>query len=152
VTGEVRPDDYIALLEAVKDEIAASRVRAARAVNAELISMYWRIGALILERQAAQGWGARVIERLAADLRASFPGARGLSRRNLPTCGPSPRHGRVKCHSLWHNFPGGMCVFCWTASRTMRFDSGTPPETPRKGGRARCWRPWWPAGCTCGRV
>jgi len=83
VTGDVRPDDYVALLEAVKDEIAVSRVRAARAVNAELISLYWRIGALILERQAVQGWGARVIERLAADLRASFPGARGLSRRNL---------------------------------------------------------------------
>jgi len=83
MTGEVQSADYVALLEAVKDEIAASRVRAARAVNAELISMYWRIGALILERQAAQGWGARVVERLAADLRASFPGARGLSRRNL---------------------------------------------------------------------
>ncbi len=39
--------DYVALLEAVKDEIAASRVRAARAVNAELISTYWRVGALI---------------------------------------------------------------------------------------------------------
>jgi len=83
MTGEVRPDDYVALLEAVKEEIAASRVRAARAVNAELIGMYRRIGALILERQAAQGWGARVIERLAADLRSSFPQARGLSRRNL---------------------------------------------------------------------
>jgi len=83
MTGEVQAADYVALLEAVKGEIAASRVRAARAVNAELISMYWRIGALILERQAAQGWGARVVERLAADLRASFPGARGLSRRNL---------------------------------------------------------------------
>lgn len=83
MTGEVQAADYVALLEAVKDEIAASRVRAARAVNAELISMYWRIGALILERQAAQGWGARVIERLAADLRASFPNARGLGRRNL---------------------------------------------------------------------
>jgi len=79
----VKAADYVELLEAVKDEIAASRVRAARAVNAELISMYWRIGALILERQAAQGWGARVVERLAADLRVSFPGARGLSRRNL---------------------------------------------------------------------
>ncbi len=45
--------------------------------------MYWRIGDLILERQAAQGWGTRVIERLAADLRASFPNARGLGSRNL---------------------------------------------------------------------
>ncbi len=83
MNGEVQAADYVALLEAVKAEIAGSRVRAARAVNAEMIGMYWRIGALILERQAAQGWGARVIERLAADLRASFPNARGLERRNL---------------------------------------------------------------------
>ncbi len=45
--------------------------------------MYWCIGALILERQAAQRWGARVIERLAADLGASFPTVRGVGRRNL---------------------------------------------------------------------
>jgi DUF1016 N-terminal domain len=83
MNGEVQGADYVALLEAVKAEIAGSRVRAARAVNAEMIGMYWRIGVLILERQAAQGWGARVVERLAADLRASFPNARGLERRNL---------------------------------------------------------------------
>ncbi len=56
MTGEVQAADYMALLEAVKVESGGSRIRAARAVNAELISMYWRIGALILERQAAQGW------------------------------------------------------------------------------------------------
>jgi len=83
MNGEVQTADYVALLEAVKAEIAGSRVRAARAVNAELIGMYRRIGTLILERQAEQGWGTRVIERLAADLRASFPNARGLGRRNL---------------------------------------------------------------------
>ncbi len=83
MNGGVQAADYVALLEAVKAEFAGSRVRAARAVNAKLIGMYWRIGALILERQAVQGWGARVIERLDADLRASFPNAPGLERRNL---------------------------------------------------------------------
>jgi len=107
MTGEVQSADYVALLEAVKDEIAASRVRAARAVNAELISMYWRIGALILERQAAQGWGARVVERLAADLRPVSPAPAGSVAGTCTTCGPSPRHGTRKCHSLWHNFPWG---------------------------------------------
>jgi DUF1016 N-terminal domain len=71
------------MLESVKREIAGSRVRAARAVNTELIGMYWRIGGLIFDRQADQGWGTRVIDRLAADLRTSFPGARGFSRRSL---------------------------------------------------------------------
>jgi predicted nuclease of restriction endonuclease-like (RecB) superfamily len=73
----VQSADYVALLEAVKDEIAASRVRAARAVNAEMISMYWRIGALIFERQAAQGWGC--------------PGGRAARRR---PAGQFPRRPR----------------------------------------------------------
>jgi hypothetical protein len=46
MTGRVEPGDYGVLLESVKREIAGSRVRAARAVNTELIGMYWRIGGL----------------------------------------------------------------------------------------------------------
>lgn len=79
----MEPAGYGPLLDAVKQEIADARVRAARAVNTELIGMYWRIGVLILERQADEGWGTRVIDRLATDLRAAFPGHRGFSRRNL---------------------------------------------------------------------
>jgi predicted nuclease of restriction endonuclease-like (RecB) superfamily len=58
-------------------------VRAALAVNAELISLYWRIGHDILERQAQDGWGSKVVDRLAADLRGEFPDARGFSSANL---------------------------------------------------------------------
>ncbi len=56
---------------------------AALAVNAELIGLYWRIGRDILERQAQDGWGSKVVDRLAADLRAEFPDARGFSSANL---------------------------------------------------------------------
>ncbi len=80
---DVEPVGYEPLLEAVKAEIASARLRAARTVNNELIGMYWRIGRLVLDRQADEGWGTRVIDRLATDLRTTFPGARGLSRRNL---------------------------------------------------------------------
>jgi len=80
---QVQPSVYAPLLEAVKQEIASSRVRAARVVNTELIGMHWRIGRLILDRQTEQGWGSRTIDRLATDLRAEFPGSRGFSRRNL---------------------------------------------------------------------
>ena len=52
-------------------------------VNTELIGLYWRIGRLLLDRRAAEGWGTAVVERLAADLRAEFPGMRGFSPRNL---------------------------------------------------------------------
>lgn len=77
------PDDYGELLERLKLEIGAARTRAALAVNAELIDLYWRIGKEILARQEREGWGGRVIDRLSADLRIAFPEMRGLSRSNL---------------------------------------------------------------------
>jgi predicted nuclease of restriction endonuclease-like (RecB) superfamily len=71
------------LLARLKREIGAARTRAALAVNEELIGLYWRIGSEILERQDREGWGGKVIDRLASDLRAEFPEMRGLSVRNL---------------------------------------------------------------------
>ncbi|MEU6556903.1 PDDEXK nuclease domain-containing protein [Streptomyces sp. NPDC046915] len=52
-------------------------------MNTELVRMYWQIGKLILARQEDEGWGTKVVARLAADLKAAFPGQRGFSRRNL---------------------------------------------------------------------
>jgi predicted nuclease of restriction endonuclease-like (RecB) superfamily len=77
------PPGYAELLEALKADIRASRVRAAAAANRELLALYWRIGAAIVARQAEAGWGARVLDRLATDLQAAFPGVEGFSRRNL---------------------------------------------------------------------
>jgi hypothetical protein len=54
-----------------------------RAANTELLVTYWSIGREILDRQQHEGWGAKVIDRLSADLKAGFPGARGYSPRNL---------------------------------------------------------------------
>jgi len=48
-----------------------------------LIILYWEIGRLILERQEAEGWGAKVIDRLSVDLNREFPNMKGLSSRNL---------------------------------------------------------------------
>jgi len=53
------------------------------AANSAMILLYWDIGRLILERQANKGWGAKVIDRLSADLRAVFPDMEVLSSRNL---------------------------------------------------------------------
>ena len=74
---------YQELLARLKKEIRTAQVRAALAVNQELVLLYWRIGNEILTRQTADGWGTRVIERLAQDLRAEFPDMKGLSPRNL---------------------------------------------------------------------
>ncbi len=77
------PPGYPELLEDLKRTVAGARWRAQRAVNTELLGLYWRLGHAILSRQQAEGWGTRVIDRLSADLRAAFPGMRGLSQRNL---------------------------------------------------------------------
>ncbi|MDD4539946.1 MAG: PDDEXK nuclease domain-containing protein, partial [Lentisphaeria bacterium] len=77
------PSDYIATLNEIKDRIRSERVRVAMAANAAMVLMYWEIGRVILARQADEGWGARVIDRLSADLRNEFPDMQGLSPRNL---------------------------------------------------------------------
>jgi predicted nuclease of restriction endonuclease-like (RecB) superfamily len=77
------PADYPQFLTDVKARIAAARTRAALAVNSELIKLYWEIGREILQREQREGWGAKVINRLAADLRREFPEMTGLSLRNL---------------------------------------------------------------------
>ena len=75
--------DYPAFLAALKERILSARTSAARAVNSELILLYWDIGRGIMEKQRTAGWGDAVVERLAADLRAGFPDMRGFSADNL---------------------------------------------------------------------
>ncbi|MER9548346.1 PDDEXK nuclease domain-containing protein [Mesorhizobium sp. M0322] len=76
-------DGYASLLSELKERIRTARLRAALSVNQELILLYWSIGRDILTRQSDAGWGARIIDRLAADLRRDFPEMTGLSSRNL---------------------------------------------------------------------
>jgi predicted nuclease of restriction endonuclease-like (RecB) superfamily len=74
---------YAALLSSIKARIQAAQVRAALAVNRELVLLYWGIGSEISRRQEAEGWGTKVIDNLGRDLRSSFPDMGGLSPRNL---------------------------------------------------------------------
>ncbi len=77
------PQGYADWLTDLKGRIHTAQQRAALAVNRELVSLYWQIGRDILARQAEQGWGAKVIDRLAHDLRVAFPEMKGFSPRNL---------------------------------------------------------------------
>ena len=74
---------YAALLKEIKERVRTAQVRASLAVNRELILLYWSIGRDILDRQRAEGWGAKIVDRLARDLGAEFPGVEGFSPRNL---------------------------------------------------------------------
>lgn len=77
------PDGYDDFFRNLKERIRSTQVKAALAVNRELVLLYWQIGREILQRQQEEGWGAKVIERLAKDLRLEFPDMSGFSRTNL---------------------------------------------------------------------
>ena len=75
--------EYETFLNDLKARIQTARVRAALAVNRELVLLYYGIGRDIVANQKAHGWGAGVIDRLAADLKSAFPGVQGYSTRNI---------------------------------------------------------------------
>src|SRR5476651_2501863 len=74
---------YDRFLSSIKERIRTAQVKAVLAANAELILHYWEIGRDILANQDRQGWGAKVIDRLSADLQRDFPKLSGYSVRNL---------------------------------------------------------------------
>jgi predicted nuclease of restriction endonuclease-like (RecB) superfamily len=80
--GDV-PADYLAWLADLKSRIYRERLRVVLASNTVMVLLYWDIGRSILDTQADQGWGSRVIDRLATDLREAFPEMKGFSPRNL---------------------------------------------------------------------
>ena len=79
----IPPDGYTDWLLELRERIHAAQQRASLAVNQELVLLYWQIGQDILARQTNEGWGTKVIDRLAHDLRNDFPDMKGFSPRNL---------------------------------------------------------------------
>jgi hypothetical protein len=137
----LEPAGYAELLEQPKARVRSSRVRAARAANSELLALYRSVGRDTLQRQEQAGWWSRVIERLAADLRAEFPDQRGWSRSKSTTGARSPRLGltRQLSHRLWDNCPGVTCGCCWTSWQPGRSGTHTARQQPSRAGPATCW-------------
>lgn len=81
--AKIAGSEYGRLLTEIKDRVRAAQYEALRAVNQELVALYWDIGRMIVERQGEQKWGKAVVENLAADLRLEFPGLLGFSSQNL---------------------------------------------------------------------
>jgi predicted nuclease of restriction endonuclease-like (RecB) superfamily len=81
--NELVSDEYVVLLGEIKQRIRSAQYEALKAVNKELISLYWDIGQMIVERQKEEPWGKSVVERLAKDLQAEFSGIGGFSSRNI---------------------------------------------------------------------
>ena len=79
----ITPPVYSTWLQDVKTCIQSARIDAARAVNRELILLYWDLGRGIVEKQELMGWGKSVVDKLSADLMAEYPGLQGFSAKNL---------------------------------------------------------------------
>lgn len=77
------PADYNQLLADVKERIRSAQYAALKAVNTELVGLYWDLGRMIVERQVGETWGKSVVEKLSADLQREFPAVGGFSASNL---------------------------------------------------------------------
>jgi predicted nuclease of restriction endonuclease-like (RecB) superfamily len=113
----------VELLEALKIRVTDARTQAQRTVNTLLIELYWSLGKDILARQERQGWGSGVINRLANDLRASFPDMKGLSARNLQYM-----TAMVRAWGIDENVPQAVAHSPWGHIRTILDKAATTEE------------------------
>ena len=81
--NQMESSAYKTFLKEIKTKIHHSQYRALKAVNKELIWLYWEIGKAIIEKQKEHGWGKSIVETLSKDLQNNFPGIKGFSTQNL---------------------------------------------------------------------
>ncbi len=138
------PSSYPELLQDLKARVRGAQVRAALAVNRELVLLYWSIGRDILARQGSEGWGAKVIERLAHDLQ--FPGVDGFSPRSLKTGEFEPEYaGKLSFYISAVDGTmrtAGEARSLNTHCRTWYSRSGCQPTGSRRNCPLRCGRSW----------
>ena len=104
------PSGYGEVLGELTELVRQTRLRTVLSANAAMIQMYWAMGRTILDRQAREGWGAKVVDRLSTDLRGAFPDMSGLSPRNLKymrafaAAWPDPAIVQARLHNLtWYH-------------------------------------------------
>ena len=122
MTEPLAPDSYAQFLSDLKRRIQTAQLYASLAVNRELVLLYWQIGRDILDRQERESWGAKVIDRLAADLKRAFPHMKGFSPRSL-------KYMRAFAEA-WPDEAFVQAVLAqitWTT--TSQFSKSSPPQT-----------------------
>lgn len=80
---KIASQEYNKWLESIKRKIKSAQLKAAVSVNTQLIELNWDLRKEIVDKQRESNWGDNVLERLAIDLKLSFPNVNGYSRRNL---------------------------------------------------------------------
>lgn len=76
-------DTYLSFIDNIKNEIEKQRLSVVLSANASMICLYWNIGKAILNKQAEEGWGSKVIDRISKDINDAFPDMSGFSPRNI---------------------------------------------------------------------
>lgn len=151
-TNALLSTGYAELLDDLKGRVRTAQVRAAVAVNAELIRLYWDMGRAIVERQQRDGWGTAVVVRLATDLQVAFPGRHGLSPRNVwrmrafylayalaPAVEPLRKSPDPVLPQAVAESPGGTTRSWWSRSKTRPAGSGTPRPPRSSAGPGPSW-------------
>lgn len=108
-------DTYLKFIEEIKAEIQKQRIAVVLNANSSMICLYWNIGKAIIKKQEKDGWGAKVIDRMAKDLKDAFPDMSGFLREISNICGNLPNAGLILnlCNRLWHKFRGEQIECCW---------------------------------------
>lgn len=75
--------EYKLLLIDIKRKVREAQIKTVVAANSQMLLLYWQLGNYILENQGKEGWGAKIVDRLSADLSSEFPNVKGFSCRNL---------------------------------------------------------------------
>ena len=83
IVSESFDQQYLNTLDQIKKQIKSSQLKAVVSVNTVMLTLYWQVGHTILAQQQKLGWGSKVIEQLAKDIRKEFADLEGFSPRNL---------------------------------------------------------------------
>mgnify|MGYP000874460274 FL=1 len=106
--------EYQAWLNGIKQRIHATRMKVALAANGELITLYYEIGAQIIDREAHAQWGTGFIDAFSRDLRRAFPEVGGFSAKNLRYC---RAFFRFYCDSaIWQRAVAKLGVSPWAGA------------------------------------
>ncbi len=81
--NNIEKRSFEAFVNAIGSEIEQAQVRLISAANAQMLFHYWKMGNYILYHQNLQGWGGKVIKKLAQAIRFNYPEKKGYSERNL---------------------------------------------------------------------
>jgi len=71
------------IIDTIKTAILESQYKAARAVNAVQLSLYFSIGKYVSEHTRKGFWGTGALEYISEQLQRELPGLRGFSATNI---------------------------------------------------------------------